>query len=433
MTGEDQRPRMLFTVRRYNDIDHITPIVYRLLKDECAHVEIVSMNPELCLKNDFRLSYLEQQYGICTRHIYQSYKPSIFHKLFYLLIGALGCNLGLVLWGNKLRYFLTKKLIGNVVLKEKWCREMLRSKDIDVLVVDWQRPKHYNALQLVSAARQVGIPVVSVPHGIPLMKNRLVNWTQLKRGYGSNYLYNARFFDLNLIPYEGYKSQMQEGGISKERIRVVGSARFCKEWQDVYKTIVPICSKASLPASTKGKLKIVFMAQDKSMRILVDIVSESIREIANLDYVDLILKPSTGSNLDGMRDLQDMVRIDTKTHSSTLIEWADVVMLTTSSIVIEIMLKGKLFIYPKFYHENVMFFEDYDCCCEVKSQQELISLLKRLKTDPAYMPYNEDNVKKFIEYIVYGGDDNMDVLENYTKNILSAANIYDNESRECNQ
>ncbi len=424
MPSESHKFRILFTIRRYNDIDHITPIVYRFLKDGAAHVEIVCINPELSLKNDFRLNFLEQQYNIHVRHIHQSYTPSIFHRFFSLLLGVLENELVLIVWGKKLREFIVKKFIGHVALKERWCREMLKSKNIDVLVVDWQRPKHYNVLQLVSAARQVGIPVVSVPHGIPLMKNRLVTWTELKRGYGLNYIYNARFFDFNLIPYEGYRLQMQEGGISKDKIRVVGSTRFCREWQHVYKTIMPISDKTSLPDSAKGKLKIVFLAQDKSVRILNDVVNESIREIANLNYVDLILKPSTASNLDGMWDLQDVVRIDAETHSSTLIEWADVVMLTTSSIIIEVMQKEKLFVYPKFYHENVMAFEDYNCCCEVNNQQELILLLQKLKIDPAYMPYDKPNVKKFIDYIVYGGDGNRDVLGDYTEQILAAVNKY---------
>ena len=42
---EAERKVIVFLVRHFNDIDHVVPIVYRMLKDSAARVELFCMDP----------------------------------------------------------------------------------------------------------------------------------------------------------------------------------------------------------------------------------------------------------------------------------------------------------------------------------------------------------------------------------------------------
>ena len=50
----------LFFTRHFNDIDHITPIAWRLKKDNYP-VAIYCMNPRYDIPNDYRLQFLKNE------------------------------------------------------------------------------------------------------------------------------------------------------------------------------------------------------------------------------------------------------------------------------------------------------------------------------------------------------------------------------------
>jgi len=58
----------LFFVREFNDIDHITPIVWRMGQDNYP-VAVYCLNPQYDLQGDYRLSFLKK-HGIPVKYIF---------------------------------------------------------------------------------------------------------------------------------------------------------------------------------------------------------------------------------------------------------------------------------------------------------------------------------------------------------------------------
>ena len=58
----------LFFIREFNDIDHITPIVWQMKRDNYA-VAVYCLNPGYDLQNDYRLRFLKQL-GIQVSYIF---------------------------------------------------------------------------------------------------------------------------------------------------------------------------------------------------------------------------------------------------------------------------------------------------------------------------------------------------------------------------
>ena len=61
----------LFCVRHFNDVDHITPVVWRM-KHENYPVAVYCINPRYDIENDYRLKFLKEQ-GITVESIYDAF------------------------------------------------------------------------------------------------------------------------------------------------------------------------------------------------------------------------------------------------------------------------------------------------------------------------------------------------------------------------
>ena len=80
----------------------------------------------------------------------------------------------------------------------------------------------------------------------------------------------------------------------------------------------------------------------------------------------------------------------------------------------------KTFIYPKYFHENEMLWEKMNACWTVNNYQELEEAIYKIKSDHNYRAYSQEDVDKFIEYVVYNGNRDRDVLGDYKDFIVSS-------------
>ena len=58
-----------------------------------------------------------------------------------------------------------------------------------------------------------------------------------------------RYFDYFLVQFEKYRKLVIRQGVAPEKVKVLGSTRFCKEWREIYLDIVPILSQKDLNIS----------------------------------------------------------------------------------------------------------------------------------------------------------------------------------------
>jgi 3-deoxy-D-manno-octulosonic-acid transferase len=107
--------------------------------------------------------------------------------------------------------------------------------------------------------------------------------------------------------------------------------------------------------------------------------------------------------------------------TAELCEWADVLVVVGSSVIMEALMQGKPALYLKYLHAYTTLFEELNACWTIHNEQELKQALMSLKADKTSIPYSEANVAKFVSEVVQGGDDSRDVLNTYEQFIVDCA------------
>jgi hypothetical protein len=102
-----------------------------------------------------------------------------------------------------------------------------------------------------------------------------------------------------------------------------------------------------------------------------------------------------------------------------LCEWADVVLVIGSSVITEALMQKKPVLYLKYLHANTMLFEECGACWTIQTEAELEQALQSLQKKSMGLPYGDENVSRFLSEVVYGGQNNRDVLTDYVKFIVN--------------
>ena len=419
----------LFFVRHFNDIDHLTPVAWKLNKDG-YQVAVLCMNLRYDIRQDYRLRFLKDQ-GVAVDYLYDAFyeKRDPVHKLLYALIrasyraqqklahdyrgpsGALPKLLGrLVGLAGTMFYKIARKIYYN----HRWARSVLKRTNAQAICFDYIMPRLYVVDAFLKAARQMSIPVLALPHGVQLYTNEITKpkSTETRRF--------AKFnrFDYIIAPNKLRKDILVKAGVAGDKISVLGSARYCRAWIEQNSQIVP--KAAAQFSGSPEKLKVVLMPSKPQCRLDMERMFASCRLIAELTEIEAVIKPHTRTRkIDqfGNYPLRDVSHVLT----ADLCEWADVLLVVGSSVITEALMRGKPALYLKYLHDNTTLFEELDACWTIHNEDELKQALVSLKADKTGVPYGEANVAKFISEVVKGGDDSLDVLSTYEQFIVDCA------------
>jgi len=66
-----------------------------------------------------------------------------------------------------------------------------------------------------------------------------------------------------------------------------------------------------------------------------------------------------------------------------------------------------------------MLFEEVGACWTIRSEAELEHALQSLRRNKTDLPYQDQNVRKFLSAVVYGGRNERDVLKDYVRFITN--------------
>ena len=91
-----------------------------------------------------------------------------------------------------------------------------------------------------------------------------------------------------------------------------------------------------------------------------------------------------------------------KESTFELINWADVVVNTFSSVAIDVLLLNKVLVIPKFYFSTYTMFEKYESCIQVNDQKDLMKCLNfSINEKNPRKFYSPNKVSAFMKNIVY--------------------------------
>jgi hypothetical protein len=418
----------LFCVRHFNDIDHITPIVWKM-KQENYPVAVYCINPKYDIDDDYRLNFLREQ-GVIVDSIYNAFdqKLNAVHQAMRYLFQFFSAdrkesnfrgpekksplsNVRQITAGimGRLLYEITR--MG--FYQTDWAKSVLEQSDAQALCFDHIMPSRYVVNVLLRAAKEKSIPTLALPHGVYLYTNK---FNKARFSPGQRF-YKFNRFDYVIVQNHLRKDVLVGSGIAKEKIIVLGSARFCGEWMAQNKKILPRVIEST--GRNPERLRVVFMPSKPRCKIDVERMHNTIDLLANLSGIEAVVKPHTRIGREA--HLFDDMQLPNVSHvlTSELCEWADVVLIIGSSVITEALMQGKPVLYLKYLHANTMLFEECGACWTVHNEAELEQALESLRKQSMSVPYGDENVNRFLSEVVFGGQNNRDVLRDYVKFIVN--------------
>jgi hypothetical protein len=420
----------LFFVRAFNDIDHITPIVWKMWLDNYP-VALFCWSPDYDLHRDYRLQFLRKK-GIKVNYLFDEFQ------------GALGLNHRMMRFVTRVCFAVANRLdshsrtlfstglkriqkrtrkLGKKLYKRSrakyydisWARSIIEQTGAKVLCFDHVKPKRYIVDNLLQAANEKSVSTIALPHGVYLYTNQFV-----RIGSEENSRYDKYHrFDQIITQNELHREELSSAGVDRNKIFVLGSARYCNEWMTQYKMILPRTMNRN--TSSSDKIKIVFMTTRFAYRIDQERMLRTFELLAGTEGFETVVKPHTRSGKEA-KVYDNMALASVAGISSVeLCEWADVVMVIGSSILIEPLKQDKPVLYLKYLHENTTQYEELGACWIINDETELKDALQSLRNDKTRVPYTEENVTRFLSEIIYGGQSERDVLGDYEDFIVSHA------------
>ena len=430
---------IIFFIHRFNDVDHFTPEIYKIVSSTDQSVMVLCLNPYYNIFNDFRLIFLKEEYNVHIDYIYNAYKPSILYKIlgFFMQTSqkeSFKKNKLVIFFCRRLIILLFHRLMGSfksvyqIVMDcydEKWVNGFMKNHEPLVLIFDYAATNRlYGVKKLIKEGGKKKIPIIYLPHGIPLFLKHSSDYDRAKQDL-MEIMENQ--CDSMVFYHRWWRDECIEYGLNPDRSVTLGIPRHCKEWQNILHRIIP--PDITLGKKGKEKLKVVYMdsGPDRYHEHKIN-AQKTIDMISKLDYVSFIYKPHTRRNHVNL-DVPSNVEIIKNINSVNLIKWADVVIGMHSSIMIEVLIQGKVYISPTYFRSRKMIYEEYGACCMVQSITELEQMLEKLKNEPLFRPYSKDNVERFFQDVIYNGEKGKDILGDYKEYILDIAKGKKNENK----
>jgi hypothetical protein len=420
----------LFFIREFNDIDHITPIVWKMKQDNYP-VAVYCLNPEYDLQHDYRIQFLRKQdikvdyiFDECSQTLgllhrimrfisrtcfnfanrFDGHDRSAFHAAFAALRR----------WAKKIgkKYY---KRSRKKFYDTAWACEVLKNTGAQVLCFDHVNPDRYVVKIFLQAANERAMPSLALPHGVFIYTNNYV-----RNGSAEEDRYDKfNRFDYIITQNELRKAVLAKAGVQSEKIFVLGSARYCDEWMALNTSILPRTMKNT--TENPGRLKAVFMTTRFAYRIDVKRMLKTFDLLSGFEGIEMVVKPHTRTGEEAKVYENIPLRNVAEFSSVELCEWADVVLVIGSSILIEPLKQGKPVLYLKYLHENTTQYEEFGACWTIHNEAELKAALLSLQENKTKVPYMDESVARFCAEIIYGGQDVRDVLGDYVSFIVRSA------------
>jgi hypothetical protein len=429
--GGHQKWRALFLMHNYNDIDHMTPVIHALCASRrwrCAVLSYpLATQGSVDFDRDWRFAHVRATHGVEVDRV-ERVAPGVrgLIRLYQFRetltrwcdktppLGRLfGRDLrGLLPWFLAWRYY-DRFLAFWLTRVTGLGRQLLARYRPDVIAVDWGRSHGIMAGLLAVAARR-GIRILQLPHGA---------WT-----YEGIYSHESQFnpaklhkrIRLPIIPpdamvvdnvYKVLRSIAQ--GVSRDRLRLLGLARFTPQWHAVLASL----PKGTASLASTGRPRVVWFPTwlMASKLEAVDATLAVLEEFA--DRLDIVLKVHTRNPANEQADYGRRLKpgsrirlVGNEEESFAVTRWADLVLVTQSSIVYDAFLMGKPVIYLKYTHNFECIWEADGAGDTVRDAAALRARIAAL-ADGRYRPgYSAETVARFLRSSVAGGLDPAEVL-----------------------
>ena len=357
----------LFCLRHFNDIDNITPAIHFLLERRPVRVTILIYSLNYDYRSDPSLQFLQKTWG---------------ERLRVFWIGALAGYSEWLVYSIRSRYwsYLWRQFIDianpnkNDSLKEK----------LASIFTDWGAPeaaifdqnRTYLIAGLLNALRSCGVSlVISLPVSPWINVNvlRQVDLIRLDtKDFKKKHDYSGfdaigqadPFYSESMTVFFkllGHPSPFQS------RERILGSIRYSDEWLNIRKHFFKANSPMlSAKSQTAYRRRLLVLPSHQKNNSFWDEYLRTLQFISQFDGYDILVKPHTRYGK-GYSNLPKNILLATEADTSGLIDWSDIILFWSSSVVLEGFQKGKTMINLNYLNGNRSVFTllgaGYSCNC----------------------------------------------------------------------
>lgn len=419
--------KALFFLRHYNDIDHITPVIYKWAVTGHA-CDVVLLGSARFL-NDYRIQFLKQLTGVRVAHMREVlgwWRFILWRLQMYMLTGNVRRIplLGLIAKRLSERY--------DEAQREKLWRETTEhllqccfgDDKEGVITFDWVERNSVISIEwikiLIAMAHDRKLAVVSLPHGDSPHVNQLIR--RGERHVGPDMVFsNADIFDRLVVPNELCAKRFRPF-LDDRKIAVLGSPRFCAEWLVKLNEILP----PSPIARSDSKLKVVIFLRKANFTTFWEEVGEVVQLIAEFPGTEIIIKPHTRSGWKQsltkdktIKKLQNVTIADDNAHSAHLMNWADVIVDLATSVIFESVRTRKPVLAADYLIAGRSVVAYYMPESELRCRDDVYEKINRFLTEGCGNFYDDAHRQQFLDEMLDVPDG--EVLQRYVALLETAS------------
>ncbi|MGH8762979.1 MAG: hypothetical protein ACREUR_07065 [Nitrosospira sp.] len=409
--------KALFFLRHYNDIDHITPVIYKWV--DSGHTCDVVLIGNSRFRNDYRIEFLRKLDGVRMAYISDLLPRLEFARWFLqtlILIRSLRRPfIGPIMAALAKAYDARRR----APLWHRTAQRLLRRSFGDtregVVVFDWIERNSSICVEWVavvlSTARAMGLGTVSLPHGDSPHASQLIRRHELRLEPDTTFA-NAGIFDKVVVPNELCSVRFRPF-MDNRKLAVLGSPRYCDEWLAKLATLMP----SSPLARSDSRLKVVMFLRKSNFSTFWEEVGEVVRIVAGFPGVELVIKPHTRGGWQqsltkntSLRRLPN-VSVAGDIHSIHLMNWADVIIDLATSVVFEAVKVKKPVLAGDYLHAGRSALAEYLPETELRCRDDVYKQIEGFLAHGCDSFYIEAHHQRFLKEMI--NVEGPDVLSRY--------------------
>ena len=391
-----KKRRVFFLLRSYNDIDHIAPIIWKALH---SNIVCFYLFTDQARDTDYRIQFLDQ-HGAIRLHapvldfyhrVRKGIRPRVLRRTIdYLISFSVGT----------------------------W---YLISKDIYCIVNEWSGPfGREMAEYFLRPGRMLKLKTICVPHGYHFWTNKVINVVvkEYVDRYGTlpNFSNRAQY-TAYVVQTNNIRDYYLAHGMPANKLRVLGSARFCPEWRN---TLIDFLPKQPIHRSPEHSFTVVIFIPDWTYFIDRQATVSLINALSSLSGVLLLIKQNTrGTGSIDFDELESSAAskhihiVGDELHSPSLVAQADCLINFASSIGLEGLGQGKPVINPTYLNGNQTIFDESGAVIDASSETEVIQSVQQLQNKSIDQLPSPDTIDRFLHAHVNAERPADSVLQGY--------------------
>ena len=390
--------RVLFLLRSYNDIDHIAPLIW---KATVAGVHCCYFFSDRDYSEDYRIQFLAESGAQELRSGFLRFYHQRCRKLFrpYYL--------------RRLADFVVTYSVGSWILVTNrfYC-----------LVNEWSGPYGRGMAEyLLRSGHLLHRRCISVPHGYHFWTSKVIN--KAVRQYVDEFgelpsFANRSKYTHYVVQTENIRDYYLSHQMPADRLRVLGSARFCGEWREVLEKITPT-RLVDRPVSSHFVVLVFIPDWDYFIDRLATI--SLLNGLLVLPETDVCVKQNTRGTgtitADEIRPSSvkrgNIFILGDEYHSVDLIKQADCIINFASSIGLEALAQGKPVCNPTYLTENTTIFDNSGAVVDTSTEEDTVRFIDSVRCNQSSRFPHQDAIDRFLVTHINAGQSDNAILDRY--------------------